>query len=120
MYTSKDVTPEVAKRVSIEKRIVKATIKTLIKAGRTLAVGDGYGDIHPPSRNASDIYKDIMEMDEDTLYVYIPDGPAGRLAEEGFVQFIYGNDGYDVIADHTTKLEAVLAPVIQLADSLSK
>lgn len=36
----------------------------------------------------------------------------------GWVRFVYGNDGHDVISDYTTNLESVLEPINAYAESL--
>lgn len=38
----------------------------------------------------------------------------------GWVRMIYGNDGWDVMADYTTNLEDVLTDANKLADKLEE
>jgi hypothetical protein len=59
-----------------------------------------------------------METDDDRLFVYKVDGPKGRRDWFGWVFFVYGNDGYDVISDYTTNLESSLTATNKLAESL--
>jgi len=39
-------------------------------------------------------------------------------APSGWVYFVYGNDGWDVVSDYTTNLEAVLKGSGELAERL--
>jgi len=68
-----------------------------------------------PTPDSASILEHLMEVDDEHLYVFVPFNPESV----GWVYFVYGNDGYDVISDYTTGLEAILAPVITHADTLS-
>jgi hypothetical protein len=55
-----------------------------------------------------------MEVDDEHLGVFQAADATGveRVCRPfAWVRFVYGNDGYDVISDYTTSLEAVLAPI---------
>lgn len=99
MYIAKDVTPAVARRREVEIKIIKATVKTLLDAGFTLNVFDGE-EHHPVTAIKSEVLRDLYNTDEDYLYVHAPSG--GTI---GWVRFVYGNDGWDVICDNTLNLE---------------
>jgi hypothetical protein len=103
MYISKDVTPVVKLRREIEIKIIKATVKALLKAGFTLSVFDGEEDFlieeNHGSADTKAIYAALYETDEDYLNAW-KDGE-----RFGWVRFIYGNDGWDVINDYTVNLE---------------
>jgi len=118
MYTSADTTKEVRARIAIETRIVKKTVADLLAKGYELAVHDGE-EWHKRTTDAAKLHKALMETDQDRLFVYKADGPKGRRDWFGWVFFVYGNDGWDVINDYTTNLEADLTEVNALADSLS-
>lgn len=107
MYTPKNVTPAVAKRRKAELAILKATVEALLDAGFTLSVFDGEED-HliftggvraQGSNNPASIYKALYETDEDYLNAW----KDGHIF--GWVRFIYGESGWDVISDYTTNLE---------------
>ena len=64
----------------------------------------------------------MRTTDEDCLFVRTrPGDPFDRGEDrapfDGWVQFIYGNAGFDVINDYTVNLEAALARTNKLADS---
>jgi hypothetical protein len=115
MYPAKlsDVDQSVRARVSIERRIVKRTVADLLAAGFELAVYDGEV-LHKRTTDAAKLHKDLLETDEDYLFVY----KAGEKERFGYVYFVYGNDGYDVISDYTVNLEDALKGVNEFANTL--
>ena len=56
-----------------------------------------------------------METDDDYLFVY----KAGQSERFGWVRFVYGNDGYDVISDYTINLEKTLKGVNVFAERMA-
>ena len=100
----------------IERAIVKRTIRDLLKAGYTLGVNDGEEIV---LRNCADpkvIFEAMFSTDEDYLLVY----KAGSKKAFGWVRFIYGNDGWDVMADHTMNLEPDLKGASDYADRINE
>lgn len=110
MYESPNMTPEVQRRHNVEKRIVKHIVADLLAADFELAVHDGE-EWHNRTTDAAKLHKALMETDEDRLFVYKADGPKGRRDWFGWVFFVYGNDGYDVISDYTVNLEPWIEPI---------
>jgi hypothetical protein len=108
--------PKVAKRQAVERRIAKAFLTTVIAAGHSVIIDNGGDDdenIHAGTvRHAM---KEMFATDEDRVYVI--DGSGKNL---GGVYFVYGNDGWDVIADYHTKLEdlGLLKDALALAEKL--
>jgi len=99
-------------RITIERKIVTRLIDDLLAAGCELSVFDGE-EQHPWTTDRTAVIRDIMNTDEDGLMV--------RRASDGLkgsVYLVYGNDGWDVIADHTVNLEPLLAGVNGYALSL--
>ena len=108
----------VCARIAIERRIVRATVRALLKAGYLLNVDNG-GDteeLAQPTADRHAILAELMNTDDDYLTVYKVHAPTVRCA---WVRFIYGNDGWDVINDYTTSLDPILEPVLTLADELA-
>lgn len=108
-------------RLKIERRIARQCMKDLLDAGFLITVFDGEDFPLRKSNNAKDILDAMFSVDEDVLYVHkrpdVADAPMERV---GWVQFIYGNDGWDVIADYTTNLESALKPTFALAEKIEK
>ena len=107
----KDITdPGVRERVAIERRIVTALIDRALAEGYELSVDDGAFK-HPWTTDRAEVIDNIMEADEDRLYLR-KDG------HTAWVYLVYGNSGWDVICDYHTRLEALLEPINTLTDNL--
>lgn len=90
----------------VERRIMKRCVKELLAAGYQLSVFDGEEITVRRSTDRKAILAAMRTTDDDYLYVY-----QGADKKIGWVRFVYGNDGPDVICDYTTNLEAALKPV---------
>lgn len=93
----------ITKRIEIEKKIVRRAIKTLVDAGYTCSIYD-----LKDSSEKRKIFDEMISCDEERLRVRKGD-------ISGWIYFVYGNDGFDVICDHTVNLEEVLKPVFEYA-----
>jgi predicted RNA binding protein YcfA (HicA-like mRNA interferase family) len=115
--TLAEVNPSVRARVTVERRIVKKTVDALLAAGYALATDQGghrFYDESNPTLDRKTILAQLCETDDEYLGVFKADEATGveRVVQPlGYVYFVYGNDGWDVISDYTTNLEKVLAPV---------
>ena len=98
------------RRIVIERRIVTALIDHALAEGYELSVDDGE-EQHPWTTDRAVVIDNIMETDEDRLYLR-KDG------HTAWVLLVYGNDGWDVICDYNTSLEALLEPINKLAERL--
>lgn len=106
-----DITdPETRARIVIERRIVTALIDHALAEGYELCVDDG-AFTHLWTTNRAEVIDNIMEADEDRLYLR-KDG------HTAWVYLVYGNSGWDVICDYHTRLEALLEPINTLTDNL--
>lgn len=115
--------PEVVKRIAIEKRIVKRFVTDAIKAGFRLAVslerGYDYEDMLLGSTDVKKIMDEAFAGDEAHIFVQPAKGPTVQdrsVISVGWVYVVFGNDGYDVIADYSTNIEYLLAGANELAD----
>jgi hypothetical protein len=97
----------------VEKKIVRKVIKDALAAGYALTVHNGGDTVLEPSTNASEILETMFATDDEYL-VYYKEGK-----RVGWVYFVYGNDGWDVVCDHTTNLEEVMQGATLLADKYS-
>lgn len=100
----------------VERLIAKQCIADLLKAGYEVSVFDGEETTVKRSRDADAIYAAMFTADEDYLHVH----NVGAKDHFGWVRFVYGNDGYDVINDYTTNLETVLADSNKLAREIDE
>lgn len=107
-------------RITLECRIVRKTVDAFLKAGYALNVNNGGDDdeLEKPTTHKPTILKALREADEDYLKVFAPTDYLDAWNYKGWVRFVYGNDGWDVISDYTTNLEAALKPVNDYVDTL--
>lgn len=124
MFTMRNADKSVKPRIRIERKIVRKVISDMLKAGFWLSVDDGEEE-SITSRSQSAIESAIMNTDEDRLYIYTETQIAawkntGKCECMGWVFFVYGNSGFDVISDYTTNLEEYLQDAEQLANQLEE
>ena len=108
---------KVETRQKIERQIARRAAKDLIAAGYKVAVFDGEEIALEASTDVRAIIAAMFSTDE-AYPLAMPPGEGGKLTRAGWVRFIYGNTGFDVINDYTTNLETVLAGTNALADQL--
>jgi hypothetical protein len=108
--TKPDLDP-VAQRQAIERAIAAAAIDGILAEGHEIDVYDGEETTLRRSRDKAAILAAMFTTDEDRLYVRHRYGTRYF----GWVQFIYGNEGWDVIQDNTTNLDRDLAAASALA-----
>ncbi|EBW7170423.1 TPA: hypothetical protein OR504_004258 [Escherichia coli] len=101
-------------RQKIERAIAREAIKGLLADDFKISVFDGEQTTLKDSTDAAAIEAVMFTTDEDQLHV-----SHQHVDEKGWVLFIYGNDGHDVIADHTTNLEMSLKGAAELADKIA-
>ena len=88
--------------IAIERIIVNKVIDSAIGSGYAVRLHDGGAWATPVTNSAKDIMDNIMNTDEETLVIY---RDLEGIHRAGFVLFVYGNDGWDVIADNTDNVE---------------
>lgn len=118
MYHWPDMPPEIRKRHNVECRIVRRTVRDLIAAGYQLAVNDGGDELACKRTGKSKaLMAALINTDEDYLIVYRADASSKTgWSRTGWVRFVYGNDGWDVICDYTTNLDPLLQGICDWAD----
>lgn len=102
-------------RLKMERAIVKQVIASLIDAEYEVqAFYDLSGDdVASPVTSDKDIaINNMFETNEASLQVF------SKGINIGWVQFVYGNDGYDVIHDYTTNLDTALQAALDICDKL--
>lgn len=111
-------------RIALEGKIVRMTAKALLDLGYALQVYDGE-ESRPaqPVTSLPAILAELMETNDEYLLVFhttttADDQTAIDPKCYGWVRFVYGNDGADVISDYTTNLEEDLKAVNDYCQSL--
>jgi hypothetical protein len=106
-------------RQRIERKIAHAFIRDALAAGYVISVNDGEETTLIRSTSIKAILGAMFTTDEDRLYIDRPDDPVDDRRCFGWVLFIYGNDGYDVISDYTVNLEPLMKNPNLLANRYS-
>ena len=104
----------VEQRIKIEKAIAKLVISAMLKAQYKMRVFDGEEYVTEKTDSKEDLLKAMFSTDEDALAVY----DNGKYI--GQINFVYGNDGYDVISDYNSIFEADLKPVFARIDKMER
>ena len=99
----------------MEAAIVRNAVHELLDHGFTLSVDTGGEDYEiDRSVDPDAVIAELMNTDEDRLLAR-----AGE-SIKGWVHFVYGNDGHDVICDMTVSLEPYLPETNALAETYSE
>lgn len=100
-------------RQEVEHKIAEALIKSALATGYTITVDNGEDESKVPLSDLSLVLADMFLTDEDRLYMWEDD------ERIGWVYFIYGNDGWDVISDYTTNLEPIMTEANKISEHYS-
>jgi hypothetical protein len=115
MKKPRSKTMDIEKRIAIEKQIVEVVIDSALAAGLAVSCSDGEEITVRRSEDKDTIMDALFSVDEETIAFYDKNG-----RRVGVVDFVYGNDGYDVIYDntYTDEMEALLKPATELAENI--
>lgn len=102
------------KRKDIEEKIVSKLVKVILKAGYVISVFDGEEVPVKRSGKYFEVMKGLFSVDEESIKIR---NKAGEYV--GFVYFVYGNDGYDVIADYSAN-EVIEKLMVEVDAYISK
>lgn len=115
-----DPADPIRQRIIIERAVVRRAVSDLLAKGYALRVNyggdEGYGCER--TTDLATIMCAIQACDEELLNVYAPIPEAGwRMVST--IYLVYGNDGWDVIADHGMSIADDLAGASELADAIA-
>lgn len=113
----RDCQDPIRKRILIERAIVRQVLTDIVAMGFTFNVyyGGGQYAMHGSIDNVHKGMCEIGACDEERVYIY-QRGDKARCV--GSILLVYGNDGYDVIADHSDN--GTLAMILVNAEKLSE
>jgi hypothetical protein len=104
-------------RQRVEKIIVRAVVNAAVAAGYSVAVDNGGDEYEYKGADRRACLATMFATDDERLYLFTAEQAArGFKRSAGWVYFVYGNSGWDVISDYTTNLENLLAPALKLAE----
>jgi hypothetical protein len=107
-------TPAIRRRQALERKVITALLKQAIAAGYTVTVDNGEEFVIKESASVRDILKVMFTVDEEWLR-FSKDGK-----HIGTAALIYGECGWDVIADYHCVLEPIMTEANRIADELSR
>jgi hypothetical protein len=99
-----------------ERRVVRKTIQTLLGAGCDLMIDyQGEEPDFPVTGSNERFIDEMFACDEATLRVVWRRkvSSTGTHIHTGYIRFIYGSAGWDVIQDYSTNLKTPLKPVLE-------
>jgi hypothetical protein len=112
-----DPNNEIRQRIIVERAVVRKAVADLIAAGNWIRVfygaEEGFGCAR--TDNVDVVMEAIGACDEEYMYVF----PNSSDRSIGSVFLVYGNEGWTVIANNSTRLEPVLVGATELADAIS-
>jgi hypothetical protein len=91
-------------RIDLEKRIVRKIVQNAIAIGYTVSLNDGEAWTVKRSVKVTEVMEAVQTTDWDFLKFRYAEGEK-KGEPVGTVHLVYGNDGYDVIADYTDNAE---------------
>lgn len=112
----------IRQRILIERAIIRRAVRDILAAhdgAYCISVSDGESWPVKRSRDLDTIMANIGACDEESISIRHTDDPAGTVYS-GNLYLVYGNDGWDVIADHTDSplVHELLQGANDLADEL--
>lgn len=99
-------------RCRMELKIVNAFIRELKKNNCTVKIEE-YED-EPEMNKIENVKSALFNIEDAFVIVYNENGK--RI---GWVRFVFGNDGWDLINDYSVNIEEWLQPVLDVADKLA-
>ncbi len=111
-------TTMIAERRRIEREICEAVVTDALAAGYGLSLQADGEEFEAPTFDGKAIMSTLMDVDDAYLILHQKPLPTTTLGtdSEGWVRFVFGNSGYDVISDYTTNLETLLARADSIAN----
>lgn len=113
----------IRQRILIERAIIRRAVRDILAAhdgAYCISVYDGEEYPVKRSRDLDKIMADIGQCDEETIVVRHITQSSEAGAKVGSIYLVHGNDGWDVIADHTDSplMRELLTDANNLADVL--
>jgi hypothetical protein len=111
------VSEEVAIRQVIERTIVTAVVEDALAAGYALQEDeDGI-----TTQDKQDILELLFNLDDAYVHIISIENQDGDIVTNsvGWVRFVFGNDGWDVISDYSLNIEPLIQRALDMGDKIS-
>lgn len=111
----------IRERMIMERAVIRCFLESVLahKDAALFAAVDNGEEEFPSTRELPTLMEQIQSVDEDYIRVYAADDVTGQRKHLGSVFLMYGNAGWEVIADYHTSLEFLMGPVNALIDKLT-
>jgi hypothetical protein len=97
-------------RQATEQRIAGLVLQAMVESGRTIHLSLWSDGSNVEQVSVEKALEHLASVDDEVVRFRLDGKPAGA------VQFVFGNDGWDCLADYSSSLEALLAPALAEAD----
>ena len=119
-FPKSPIEPEIQERMVMERAVIRRACRDLIAEGYALRLWDGEAWATERTQDVDAIMAAVHATDEDTLYVYkASDKTSSGWAKFSYLFLVYGNAGYEVIADHGTNIAEALKGTDAFVDLLA-
>lgn len=115
------IAADIKARIVVERAVVRRAITDILAAGYLVRLHDGESWATGLEPNIDRVMAELCACDEERLYVWKPrqgDEQDGKYI--GSIYLVYGNEGWDVLADYSVNLEPLLAGANEFAETLSE
>ena len=107
---------ELKQRINLERRIARQIVTDALATGYSLNVNNGdENEFDCATTDKRKILSAMFQTDQEHLLVY----NSSNGQRIGWVFFVYGNDGWDVVNDYTVNLEPIMRNANLIADKHS-
>jgi hypothetical protein len=111
----------IKERIVVERAVIRRAATDILAAGCAITVFDGEDVSVMKTRDLGEVMDGICACDEEWLRVYEPTGDEAKPWKHlGNIFLVFGNEGWDVLADYHMTLEPLLAGANEFADTLSE
>lgn len=113
------IDPAIKERIVMERAVIRRAITDILAAGHAITVFDGEDAPLKRSTDVGAVMGEICACDEEWLRVLAPTGDTAKPWKHlGTIFLVYGNEGWDVLADYSVNLEPLLAGANEFAETL--
>lgn len=106
----------ICQRIKVEREIATRVVVAMLEAGYILNVDNGGDENELPNATADrDVVLGAMFATDSEILIGSNPCDGGH----AWVQFVYGNDGWDVISDYDMSIDHILEPINDYADTLA-
>lgn len=111
-----DPSNPIRRRIIMERAVIRRAVTDILAAGYSISIDYGEDELGcNKAQSLGTVMAAIGASDMESLYVYRASGSI-----MGCIMLVYGNNGWDVMADYSLTLEGVLQGASKLAEELSE